>query len=70
MTAVTQMILIMVVYVSCFTPVIIRLSRVSSSPLIVYAYYINHVINFFIYLAVNKEFRKEVQVLIDKLLRK
>ena len=67
-TAVTQMILIMVVYISCFTPLILAINGIGT--LTAYAYYINHVINFFIYLAVNKEFRKEVKVLMSKLLRK
>ena len=70
MTAVTQLILIMIVYVSCFTPAILILNHMSPSPLVYYLYYINHVSNFFIYLAVNKEFRKEVKLLMNKLFRK
>ena len=69
-TALTQMIIITVVYVSCFTPMVVILVGLSPGPFTVYGYFINHVINFFIYLAVNKEFRKEFKVLVKKLLRK
>ena len=38
--------------------------------LFAYFYFINHVSNFFIYLAVNKEFRKEAKSLVDAIRKK
>ena len=64
MVAVAQLILITLVYIISFVPLTLVLNSVGALRLIVYVYYINHVSNFFIYLAVNKEFRKEVQNLV------
>ena len=65
--AVTQLILIMGVYVISFLPVVLLLNDVTALPNIGYVYFINHVGNFFIYLAVNSEFRKQVKQLVTRL---
>ena len=62
--AVAQLIMITLVYVISFVPLTLEINDVGAINLIVYAYYINHVCNFFIYLAVNKEFRKEAHNLV------
>ena len=70
MVAVAQLILITLVYVISFVPLTLDINDVGAISLIVYAYYINHVSNFFIYLAVNKEFRKEAQNLVITMMMK
>ena len=57
-TALKQFILITVVYVFSFMPIHIVYNGIAESRLILYLYYVNHVSNAFIYLAVNKAFRK------------
>ena len=64
MVAVTQFILITLVYVISFIPTLLRLNGILNNRLFAYFYFINHVSNFFIYLAVNKEFRKEAKNLV------
>ena len=59
--AVKQLILIMLVYVISFSPALLILNVPGTSYWIMYLVYINHVANFFIYLAVNKEFRNEIK---------
>ena len=61
MVAVTQFILITVAYVISFLPLILDMNRVAAGRYMFYFYYINHLSNFFIYLAVNKEFRGEAK---------
>ena len=61
MVAVTQFILITVVYVISFLPVTLSVNDFAAKDSIIYLYYINHLSNFFIYLAVNKEFRGEAK---------
>ena len=68
--AVTQLILITFVYVVSFVPLTLDMNDVGTISLLAYAYYINHVSNFYIYLAVNKEFRKEAQNLVNIILAK
>ena len=63
MIAVTQFSLITVVYVISILSLNLRLFRLISTPFLSLLYYINHLSNFFIYLAVNKEFRNEVKIL-------
>ena len=70
MVAVKQLILIMLVYVSSFLPLFLILNVPGTSFWIMYLVYINHVANFFIYLAVNKEFRKESKKMINVILNK
>ena len=65
--AVTQLILIMAVYVISFAPLLLLINGVTASRLVAYIYYINHASTFFIYLAVNKEFRKQVKELMKRL---
>ena len=65
MLAVTQFILIAVVYVISFIPPMLVLNDVVQNELMMYFYFINHVSNFFIYMAVNKEFRKEFKNLVN-----
>ena len=70
MVAVKQLILIMFVYVISFVPVLLALNVPWISFWIMYLVYINHVANFFIYLAVNKEFRNETKSMINVILNK
>ena len=70
MVAVKQLILIMLVYVISFFPLLLAVNVPSISFWIVYLMYINNVANFFIYLAVNKEFRTETKNMINVLLNK
>ena len=70
LVAVVQFILIMVVYVISFVPIIAFLNGVTRHRSLWYMYQINHVSNFFIYLAVNKEFRKEAKSLVDAIRKK
>ena len=65
MLAVTQFILIAVVYVISFIPPMLVLNDVVQNELMMYFYFINHVSNFFIYLAVSKEFKKETMNLVN-----
>ena len=69
MVAVKQLILVMLVYVISFVPLLLILNT-SASAWIIYLLYINNVANFFIYLAVNKEFRNETKVVINVILKK
>ena len=59
--AVKQLILVMLVYICSFVPLLLAVNVSWTSFWIVYLFFINHVANFFIYLAVNKEFRKETK---------
>ena len=74
MVAVKQLVLVMLVYVISFMPALLAANVPSTSFWIAYLLYINNVANFFIYLAVNKEFRNEtkniINVLLDKLRRR
>ena len=66
MIAVTQFILITVVYVIAFVSLSLHDSPVVGHYLFL-GYYINHLSNFFIYLAVNKEFRNEAKVVMKNM---
>ena len=68
--AVKQLILIMLVYVISFLPVLLAMNVDGTSAWITYLVYINNVANFFIYLAVNKEFRSETNKFINVILKK
>ena len=68
--AVKQLILIMLVYVISFVPPGLAVNVPWTSFWIVYLTYINNVANFFIYLAVNKEFRSEMKTTLDVILKK
>ena len=70
MVAVKQLILIMLVYVISFLPIIIIMNGSVTSSWIAYLMYINNVANFFIYLAVNTEFRSEMKTTLDVILKK
>ena len=70
MVAVTQFILITVVYVISFIPLVLRINGNLPWEILFYFYYINHISNFFIYLAVNKEFRKETKKLMRTMMAK
>ena len=65
MVALTQFILITVVYVISFVPIVIFLLGDIHHTSMVLVYNINHISNFFIYLVVNKEFRKEAKNLLN-----
>ena len=68
--AVKQLILIMLVYVISCMPLLIILNVPGTSFWIGYLMYINNIANFFIYLAVNKEFRSETKNMINVILKK
>ena len=70
MVAVKQLILILLVYVISFVPALLVLNVTWISFWIMYLVYINNVANFFIYLAVNKEFRNEAKVTINMIIQK
>ena len=70
MVAVKQLILIMLVYVISFAPVLLALNVPWVSVWILYLLFVNNVANFFIYLAVNKEFRNETKIIINAILKK
>ena len=70
MVAVKQLILIMLVYVISFLPVLLAFNVPWISLWILYLLFINNVANFFIYLAVNKEFRNETKILINAIVKK
>ena len=70
MVAVKQLILIMLVYVISFVPILLVMNVPWISFWIVYLFYINNVANFFIYLAVNTEFRNETKAMINIILKK
>ena len=64
---VTQFICIMALYVISFLPLVLLINNPSLPRFVGYIYFINHVGNFFIYLAVNSEFRKQVKQLVTRL---
>ena len=68
--AVKQLILILLVYVISFLPLLLAGNVPGTSFWIVYFIFINNVANFFIYLAVNKEFRNETKIMINVILKK
>ena len=68
--AVTQFILITVVYVISFVPLFVFLTGFVDGYFLLYFYNFNHISNFFIYLAVNKEFRNETKKLVHVMIRK
>ena len=70
MVAVKQLILIMLVYVISFLPVLLAMNVPWISVWILYLMYINNIANFFIYLAVNKEFRNETKIIINIAMKK
>ena len=67
---VTQFICIMALYVISFLPLVLLINNPSLPRFVGYIYFINHVGNFFIYLAVNSEFRKQVKQLVLKITRR
>ena len=70
MVAVKQLILIMLVYVISYMPPVLALNVPWISFWITYLTYINNVANFFIYLAVNTEFRNETKAMINGIVKK
>ena len=70
MVAVKQLLFIMLVYVISFLPLLLMLNQIGASFWFIYAMYINNVANFFIYLALNKEFRNETKTVIELVLKK
>ena len=70
MVAVKQLIIIMLVYIVSFAPTVFALNVTWISFWVVYLLYINNVANFFIYLAVNTEFRNEAKNMINVIVKK
>ena len=70
MVAVKQLVLVMLVYVISFVPLLVIVNAPETSVWFVYLMFINNVANFFIYLAVNKEFRNETKILINAIVKK
>ena len=65
-----QFILITVVYVISFVPLLLAINGKFPYKIVMYFYYVNHISNFFIYLAVNKDFRKETKKLVTVMVKK
>ena len=65
-----QLILIMLVYIASFVPLIVMVNSVAIAVRLTDLYFINHVSNFFIYLSVNKEFRKEAKNMMNMVMKK
>ena len=70
MVAMKQLILVMLVYVSSFMPLMLILNISGTTIWILYLVYINHVANFFIYLAVNTEFKNQTKIMINVIYKK
>ena len=68
--AMKQLVLIMLVYVTSFVPMTVAINDVSTAIWLSDLYFLNHMSNFFIYLSVNKEFRKEAKNMVDKIVKK
>ena len=68
--AMKQLILIMLVYIASFVPLILMVNSVAIAVRLTDLYFINHVSNFFIYLSVNKEFRKEAKNMMNMVMKK
>ena len=68
--AMKQLILIMLVYVTSFVPLILMVNSVVIAVRLTDLYFINHISNFFIYLSVNKEFRKEAKNMANIIMKK
>ena len=62
---VKQLVLIMLFFIISFASVAPVSNGTGESAWISYFYYTNHVVNFFIYLAVNKEFRNATKNMIN-----
>ena len=70
MIAVKQLILIMIVYIVSFLPPFLLVNVPGTSVWIIYLIYMNYVANFFIYLAVNAEFRNEAKNMVNIIVKK
>ena len=68
--AVLQLMLLTSLFVISFIPLITYVLGIVKNKLFLSLYYINHVSNFFIYLAVNKEFRNETKILLNALMKR
>ena len=68
--AMKQLVLIMLVYVTSFVPMTVAINDVSTAIWLSDLYFLNHMSNFFIYLSVNKEFRKEAKNMVNKIVKK
>ena len=65
-----QLALIMLFFIISSASVVLVGNETGVSAWISYFYYVNHVVNFVIYLAVNKEFRKEAKNMINVITKK
>ena len=70
LTAVLQVMLVTSFFVISFVPLYIFMFGIFRNKLFLSLYYINHVSNFFIYLAVNSEFRNEVKLMLNALMKR
>ena len=68
--AMKQLVLIMLVYVTSFVPMTVAVNDVSTALWLSDLYFLNHMSNFFIYLSVNKEFRKEAKNMVITMMNK
>ena len=68
--AMKQMILIMLVYVTSFVPLTVNINADSTTAWLSDLYSLNRISNFFIYLSVNKEFRKEAKNMVSTMMKK
>ena len=65
-----QLILIMLVYVTSFVPLTVSANADSTTAWLSDLYSLNRISNFFIYLSVNKEFRKEAKNMVSTMMKK
>ena len=68
--AILQLMLVTSFFVISFVPLYIFMFGIFRNKLFLSLYYINHVSNFLIYLAVNKEFRNETKILLNALMKR
>ena len=60
----------MLVYVTSFVPLTVNINADSTTTWLSDLYLLNHISNFFIYLSVNKEFRKEAKNMVSMMMKK
>ena len=70
MLVVTQLVLILTVYVISFVAMALQMNVIVQDNMNVYIYFLNHISNFFVYVIVNSEFRKEARKLLGLVVEK
>ena len=70
MLVVTQLVLILTVYVISFVAMALQMNVIVQDNMNVFIYFLNHISNFFVYVIVNSEFRKEARKLLGLVVEK